>query len=201
VHGTPADAAMIGLAHILRGTPQDLVVSGTNAGANLGTSANGSGTVSAALVAARFGVPAIASSAGLGAEAGQAYDLAARLVTQLIATLVAGPAPILPRGMVLNLNVPAVPAGRVLGLKWAPLSSRSAYTRVYTATDNPIEIRSRLTLSTDKLEETDTDLALFNQGYVTLTLLDGDLTAPSPAGAALASRLSKLALPEPARKE
>ena len=101
----------------------------------------------------------------------------------------------LPRRMVLNVNVPALPAGRVQGLRWAPLSSRSMYARVYTPSDNPGEVRSRLTLSTEKVDEKDTDLALFNQGYVTLTLLDGDLGAPAPDTAALASRLSKLALP------
>ncbi len=36
VYGTPADAAVIGLVHILRDTPPDLVVSGTNAGAEPG---------------------------------------------------------------------------------------------------------------------------------------------------------------------
>ena len=35
VYGTPADAAVIGLVHILRDAPPDLVVSGTNAGQNL----------------------------------------------------------------------------------------------------------------------------------------------------------------------
>jgi 5'/3'-nucleotidase SurE len=202
VHGTPADSALIGLAHVLRDTPQDLVVSGTNAGANLGNSANGSGTVGAAITAARFGVPAIAASAGLGADAGRAYDMAAVLVTQMIASLVTS-APVgggfLPKGMVINLNVPAVPADKVLGIRWAPLSSRSAYRPVYTAGETTSEVRSRLTLSTDPLDEKDTDLALFNQGWVTLTLLDGDLGALAPAGAAVASRLSKLALPETKR--
>lgn len=203
VHGTPADAATIGLAHLLRDTPQDLVVSGTNAGQNLGNSANGSGTVSAAIVAARLGVPAIATSAGLGADAGTAYEIAAALTTQMINGLVgATPAggKLLPDRLVINMNVPAVPAGRLQGIKWASLSHRSSYTRVYTPGENPGEVRSRLALSSEPLTETDTDLALFNQGYVTLTLLDGDLTAAAAPSASVASLLSKLALPELARK-
>jgi 5'/3'-nucleotidase SurE len=204
VHGTPADAATIGLAHILRDTPQDLVVSGTNAGQNLGTSANGSGTVSAAIAAARLGVPAIATSAGLGADAGTAYDVAATLAIQMIGALAAArPAngKLLPDRLVINVNVPAVPAGKLRGIRWAPLSHRSSYTRVYAAGDNPGEVRSRLALSTEPLTEKDTDLALFNQGYVTLTLLDGDLGATAAASSAVSSLLSKLALPELARKD
>ena len=47
--------------------------------------------------------------------------------------------------------------------------------------------------------ETDTDLALFLQGYVTLTLLDGDLGLRDDAAAnSVISRLSNLALPQPA---
>jgi 5'/3'-nucleotidase SurE len=203
IHGTPADAATMGLVHILRDSPQDLVVSGTNAGQNLGNSANGSGTVSAAIATARLGVPSIATSAGLGADAATAYETAATLATQMIAALAAArPAngKLLPDRLVISMNVPAVPAGKLLGIRWAPLSQRSSYARVYTPGDNPGEVRSRLALSTEPLVEKDTDLALFNQGYVTLTLLDGDLTAAVAASTPLAAQLSKLALPELARK-
>jgi 5'-nucleotidase len=199
VYGTPADAAMIGLAHILKGVPQDLVVSGTNAGQNLGASTNTSGTVSAALVAARYGVPAIATSAGLGAEAPTAYRLAAELTNRLIAALQArrpAGSGLLPERFVINMNVPAT---RIAGIKWAPLSSRGAFTRDYSATSNPNEVRSRLISSTPAGSEADTDLALFAQGYVTLTLLDGDLSAGAvPAAASVISSLSTLTLPEPA---
>jgi 5'/3'-nucleotidase SurE len=199
VHGTPADAAMIGLAHILRDTPQDLVISGTNAGQNLGTSTNGSGTVSAAVAATRYGVPAIATSAGIGTNSANAYAVAAALVNQMIAALDASrPAggKLLPDRFVINMNVPA---SKIMGLKWAPLSSRSAYARVYSDTGNPNEVQSRLTVAPTIDSETDTDLALFAQGYVTLTLLDGDVSiGATPGAAAVTSRLSTLALPQPA---
>ena len=201
VHGSPADAAMIGLMHVLRETPQDLVVSGTNAGANLGTSTNSSGTVSAAIAASRYGVPAIATSAGGGANSGNAYAAAAALVTQMIAALDAGRGSdgrLLPERLVINMNVPAVPPDQLKGPRWAPLSSRSAYRRDYAATDNPGEVRSRLVGSGGAGTETDTDLALFGQGYVTLTMLDGDVSvdAKSPAASPTIGRLSKLALPQ-----
>jgi 5'/3'-nucleotidase SurE len=200
VHGTPTDAALIGLAHILRDTPQDLVISGTNAGQNLGTSTNGSGTVSAAVAAARYGVPAIATSAGLGAGSANAYAVAAALVNQVIALLDAGrPAgtKLLPDRLVINMNVPST---EIAGVKWAPLSSRSPYRRVYSATGNPDEVQSRLAVSPAVASEVDTDLALFAQGYVTLTLLDGDVSVgAAPAGAELIARLSTLSLRQPVK--
>ena len=201
VHGTPADAAVIGLTHLLRDTPQDLVVSGTNAGANLGTSTNNSGTVGAAIAASRYGVPAIATSAGTGEASAAAYEVAAALVNQMISVLDAGRAPnskLLPDGVVINLNVPAVPAERLQGIRWTPLSARSLYARVYSDTDVPNEVRSQLTAAAPPAGEEDSDVALFTKGYVTLTLLDGDVSIAT-AAASVVSRLSKLALPAAAR--
>jgi 5'/3'-nucleotidase SurE len=201
VHGTPADAAVMGLTHILRDTPQDLVISGTNAGANLGTSTNNSGTVGAAIAATRYGVPAIATSAGTGPGSGAAYDMAAALVTQIITTLdSARPANgrLLSDPVVINLNVPAIPTERLLGLRWAPLSARSFYARVYSDTGVPNEVRSQLDAAPPPAGEQDSDVALFAKGYVTLTLLDGDVSVAPAAAAPVVSRLSKLTLPQPA---
>ena len=201
VHGTPADAAVMGLTHILRDTPQDLVISGTNAGANLGTSTNNSGTVGAAIAATRYGVPAIATSAGTGPGSGAAYDVAAALAAQMISMLDrarSADGKLLPDRIMINLNVPAIPAEQLLGLRWAPLSARSLYNRVYSATGGPNEVRSELTVAAPPAGEQDSDVALFTKGYVTLTLLDGDVSVAAAAAAPVVARLSKLALPQPA---
>ncbi|MCU4926678.1 5'/3'-nucleotidase SurE [Halobacteria archaeon AArc-dxtr1] len=61
LEGTPADCVVAGLAELV--PEPDLVVSGCNRGANLGEYALGrSGTISAAVEAAFFDVPAIATS-------------------------------------------------------------------------------------------------------------------------------------------
>jgi 5'-nucleotidase len=202
VHGTPADAAVIGLVHILKDRAPDLVVSGTNAGQNLAASTNSSGTVSAAIAASRYGVPAIATSAGTGPDSPQAYGVAAALANQIIAALAANRTAagrLLPDRFVITMNVPALPAGQLKGIRWARLSKANAYTRVYSDTGTPNELRSQLRPVTSAGDETDTDLALFHQGYVTLTLLDGDLSVQDAAATgAVTTRLSSLALPAPA---
>jgi len=61
LEGTPSDCVVAGLAEL--GPYPDIVVSGINEGANIGAYVLGrSGTVSAAVEAAFFGVPAIAAS-------------------------------------------------------------------------------------------------------------------------------------------
>jgi 5'/3'-nucleotidase SurE len=201
VHGTPADAAVIGLVHILRDARPDLVVSGTNAGQNLALSTNSSGTVSAAIAATRYGVPAIATSAGTGPNANGAYETAAALATRIIAALSANRSDgkLLPDRYVITVNVPALPAGELKGVRWAPLSRQPSYNRVYTETGNSNEVRSQLQAVTSAGGETETDLALFLQGYVTLTLLDGDLgVRDNEATKRVVSRIQNLALPQAA---
>src|SRR5262249_59463531 len=59
VNGTPSDCVNLAILGILPARP-DVVVSGVNAGSNLGDDVTYSGTVSAALEGALLGVPAIA---------------------------------------------------------------------------------------------------------------------------------------------
>ncbi|THE66046.1 5'/3'-nucleotidase SurE [Salinadaptatus halalkaliphilus] len=112
VHGTPADCVVAGLAEL--GPFPDLVVSGCNEGANLGEYVLGrSGTVSAAVEAAFFDVPAIATSMYVPVEDGplSAIDLTgenfadATRVTTFLAehALEAG---VFDHAAYLNVNVP-----------------------------------------------------------------------------------------------
>lgn len=62
VSGTPADCVLYALAEWFGETPPDLVLSGINAGGNIGDSVQYSGTVGAVLSAEHLGIPAIALS-------------------------------------------------------------------------------------------------------------------------------------------
>jgi len=101
VEGTPTDAMIVALNKLLPERP-DLVVSGINRGGNMGENVFYSGTVGAAVEATISQVPAFAISVahrGAGFEYGDAARFA-RDLAQLILT--EG----LPRGVLLNVNVP-----------------------------------------------------------------------------------------------
>src|SRR5215207_3572550 len=68
VTGTPTDAVMMAVAHLMKDSPPDLVLSGVNRGANLGEDVTYSGTVSAAMEGAMAGIPAVALSQGYAKE-------------------------------------------------------------------------------------------------------------------------------------
>ena len=62
VDGTPADCVILGLNHLMKDDPPDLILSGINKGTNLGEDITYSGTIGAAIEATISGVPAIAFS-------------------------------------------------------------------------------------------------------------------------------------------
>lgn len=100
VDGTPTDCVHVAITGLLEADP-DMVVSGINAGANMGDDVIYSGTVAAAMEGRFLGLPAIAVS--LAAYPPQHYDTAARVAVYLVTRLRANP---LPADTILNVNVP-----------------------------------------------------------------------------------------------
>ena len=117
VTGTPTDAVMLALAHVMKDSPPDVILSGINRGANLGEDVTYSGTVSAAMEGALAGVRSIALSQGYSREGmGDTVPFAAaeawaeRVLRPLIDTSMA------PRTLV-NVNFPALPPDEVKGVR------------------------------------------------------------------------------------
>jgi len=108
IEGTPADAMILALHALLKEKP-DIVLSGINRGGNSGENVFYSGTVGAAMEAAINRIPAIAVSV---AYRGREYDFApaARFMRSLVPLVLREG---LPRGVLLNVNVPQDWSGEV----------------------------------------------------------------------------------------
>lgn len=114
ISGTPADCVRMGVGEIC---PEvDLVVSGINHGANLGTHVLYSGTVGAAMEAAFAGKPAIATSCCSWKPC--QFQTSAQATLWTIDYLRQHP---LPPYMILNLNTPDIPTEEIKGIKLAGL--------------------------------------------------------------------------------
>jgi 5'-nucleotidase len=113
VAGTPADAANVAFTQLQ--LKPNVLISGVNALQNLGPLVDVSGTVGAARVGARHGVPALAVSSGAGSRFD--FATAARYAIDWLraerATLPATPSSL--PASVVSLNVPSCSAGRVRG--------------------------------------------------------------------------------------
>jgi 5'-nucleotidase len=185
VDGTPTDAVSLALVHLLRATPPDLVVSGSNFGQNVGANVIESGTVGAAITASRMGLPAIAVSVAVELDErgaappypstteafAPAADFVVGLVRQLHETDAEG---LLPPRTVLNVNYPAVGAGEVTGVRFAPLASVRAFRRVYTVAGETGPARVEIAEANIDRAEDGSDVDLVANGYVTISVLDGD---------------------------
>jgi len=117
VSGTPTDAVMMALAHIMKDSPPDLILSGINRGANLAEDVTYSGTVSAAMEGALAGVPSIALSqayARQGLGAGVPFAAAEAWTERVLRPLTE--TPMAPRTLV-NVNFPAIDPDKIKGVR------------------------------------------------------------------------------------
>jgi 5'-nucleotidase len=116
VDTTPAGTVLLAMGTLAPPGGFDLVVSGINAGANLGTASHMSGTIGAAMMGAFHDVPAVAVSTGARGE----YRYAAQFTATFIARLKREPA--LP-GIVLSVNVPHDTEAETAGVAFAKMGN------------------------------------------------------------------------------
>ncbi len=117
VAGTPTDAVMLAVAHVMKDSPPDLILSGVNRGANLAEDVTYSGTVSAAMEGALAGVRSIALSQAYSRQGmGDSVPFAAAeaWAPKVIAALL--DQPMAPRTLV-NVNFPALTPDSVKGVR------------------------------------------------------------------------------------
>jgi 5'-nucleotidase len=177
VDGTPTDCVHLAITGLLVEEP-DMVVSGINAGANLGDDVLYSGTVAAATEGRFLGLPAMAVSlVGTGFEN---YASAARVVVHLISNMRAGA---IPPDTILNINIPDVPWKRLRGFRLTRLGHRHKSEPVIRDNDprgRPIYWVGPAGAEQDAGEET--DFHAVREGYISITPLQVDLTRHAVMG-------------------
>lgn len=170
-NGTPADCVILGTVSDL--PKPDIVVSGINAGANLGEEVLYSGTVSAAMEAALQGLPSIAIS--VAAYTDVLYDGAAVFARHLVEGLYRERP--LAADTFLNVNVPNRPADELLPPKLTRLGRRK-YTNVLSRRldprGRPYFWFSGAPLASEGGEGT--DIAAISMGHISVTPIHFDLT-------------------------
>lgn len=171
VNGTPTDCVHLALTGMLETQP-DMVVSGINAGANMGDDTIYSGTVAAATEGFLFGIPAIAISL-VGKELAH-YATAARVVVELVEQFKRRPCP---QPWLLNVNVPDVPHAQLSGMEVTRLGKRHKAEPVVKST-NPNGDAVYWVGAAGKAQDAGegTDFHALSQQRVSVTPLQMDLT-------------------------
>ncbi|MFO8004173.1 5'/3'-nucleotidase SurE [Thioalkalivibrio sp.] len=171
VDGTPTDCVHLAITGLLDREP-DLVISGINAGANMGDDVLYSGTVAAAMEGRFLGLPAIAVS--LVGPRMQHYDAAARVVLNLLDRLHRVP---LPAATILNVNVPDLPFDEIRGVQATRLGHRHKSEPVVKSSDprgRPIYWVGPSGPEQDA--GPGTDFFAVREGFVSVTPIQVDLT-------------------------
>lgn len=132
VAGTPTDCVHVALTGLLDGDP-DIVVSGINAGSNLGDDVIYSGTVAAAMEGRFLGFPAVALSLAFDETPPEMhFDTAGEAAIRLVSQLQQDP---LPPDTILNVNIPNCPWREIRGFEVTRLGHRHRAEPVVKATD------------------------------------------------------------------
>lgn len=171
VDGTPTDCVHLALTGLLAAEP-DMVVSGINAGANLGDDVLYSGTVAAAMEGRHLGFPALALS--VTHIKPQHFGTAAQVACELVERLRAAP---LPSNTILNVNVPDCPYADLKGFEVTRLGSRHRAEAVIRSQDPRGRDIYWVGAAGDEADcGPGTDFHAINAGKVSITPILTDLT-------------------------
>jgi len=199
----PALCVIVGCRGAFGARP-DLIVSGINAGVNVGYSVLHSGTIGAALTGSQMGISGLAIS--LQARKGADYSIPATLALGLVEELENAPA-----GTMLSLNVPALPFEELKGVRRGRVASAGLIKEAHRGTPHAhaamkVGEKAKLDLNfgaaspelgdvSDEVSNVD-DGALIAQGYVSITQLhtihdiaDPEAEAPVHSGLSAVERM------------
>jgi len=206
----PADTVLVALRHLLEDDPPDLVLSGINFGPNLGVGLHASGTIGAAIIALLNGFPAIAVSAGmLFQEARQiprtfpstlkVFGPAAEFTCSVIESLKSSAdhsGRLLPAGVMLNINYPALPREDIKGILYPEVSTGHMIELAYHRCDQSGHVVPRYYpgVDPDQPHEQEGDVRAHLEGYITVSPVKPSWNPPASESGELLRRLNGLGL-------
>lgn len=172
VDGYPADCVLLAIAGIMRDNPPDLVISGINGGPNLGIDWIFSGTIGAARIASFAGFPAIAVS-GLDDDMSDAVDATNRWVIRLAQSPLVRE---LKSQQYLTVSIPRLHPEEIKGVRVAEralLTASPVFEKVSSG-DAENDQETWRFVGTQKLDyslPSDSDIALYNEGYIVIVTM------------------------------
>jgi 5'-nucleotidase len=176
VDGTPTDCVLLAVNVLLRDKRPSLVLSGVNAGGNLGEDVTYSGTVAAAMEATLLDLPAIAMSQHTLDSSPIKWATAAAWAPEVIRRLTALP---WPRQTLINVNFPDVAPDHVAGIA----AVRQGRRKISDNLSERVDPRGRPYYWIGPMREEDaqqsppdTDFGAIGEGKVSLTPINLDLT-------------------------
>ena len=170
--GTPTDCVTLGLDLMVPST--DMVVSGINQGPNLGDDVTYSGTVCAAMEGVILGRPAIAVSLCSKRDDTAYHNMTAAIAAMAVLEYImkAG----LPKGVLLNINVPNEPIRNIKGFKLTKQGVRRYRDKFMVQKDPHGRDYYWIAGKIEDTHEDGSDVTAISEGYVSVTPIKTDMT-------------------------
>ena len=171
--GTPADCVKLAINELMPRKP-DLCLSGINHGSNSSINVIYSGTMSAAIEAGIEGVPAIGFSLldySWNADFSQSKDFIRKITLNALNNGI-------PKGVVLNVNIPAVKKSDIKGVKICR-QAKAYWVEEFDKRKNPLgqEYYWLTGKFVNKDQGEDTDEWALKNNYISIVPVEFDLTA------------------------
>lgn len=178
--GTPADCVYLGIREIVKGRP-DVILSGINRGANLGTDLYYSGTVAAAREGAlmnirsyAFSLVDMAATLPNHPKEPLRYEMAAQMARKVLESTLKVP---FPSHSLINVNIPNLSPEKIKGLKVARQGIRYYKDEVTKRTDPRGRDYYWIGGAYERFEEDPlSDCHLIEESYVSVTPINIDCT-------------------------
>lgn len=172
--GTPTDGVKLAINQLLERRP-DLIVSGINHGSNASASVLYSGTMAAALEGCLYDINSVGFSLNSYSPSAD-FSNCEKYIRMVCMLLINEP---LPRGICLNVNIPALPAGEIKGIRVARQAKGNWQEEFEKRKDPMGKTYYWLTgfFRNHEPEASDTDEWALQNGYVSVVPVTTDMTA------------------------
>lgn len=173
VNGTPVDCVKLAMSQVLT-NPPDLILSGINHGSNSSVSVFYSGTMAAVIEGCLYGIPSIGFSL-LDFMPDADFSGAIRFGRPIVESIIAKG---LTRGVCLNVNIPAIPADEIKGVK-ACRQNMGTWREEFDKRTDPRGVDYFWLTGyyhNEEPEATDTDEYALANGYLSVVPIRIDLT-------------------------
>ena len=173
VAGTPADCVGLAISHLMGDRKPSLVLSGINAGANIGDEVGLSGTLGAAFTGLLFGIPSIAISQDCENRQSVKWDTAKAITKKMLTHF-------LKHGWkketCLSINIPDLAPEKINGFSWARQSHKNiAGVHIDKREDHRNQNYYWLTLvEKAPIAKENSDYTILNRGEVAVMVLGQD---------------------------
>lgn len=175
VLGTPTDCVLLAIKQIMSAKQKPtLILSGVNRGSNVADDVTYSGTIAAAMEGCILGVPSIAVSQHFSDEGTIHWATAEKRAPAIIKKMLENP---WPKNTLINLNFPDRDEDKVKGIKVCSQGKRIVNIQLAERKDPKGRPYYWLGGERDHTPESvDVDVDYLQNGYITITPLDMDMT-------------------------